>query len=225
MATLQGRDAAGFAKMLLAWLMVFAFPACALEVNVIGLFPGKVVITVNDGKVKILAAGHAMHDYLKLLEADSERAIFEIYGKREIITLSRRISTYFPKVVSNRQATMRSDTSGMFKGDGMINGRPQNFVLDTGAQLVTFSTSVARALDLPYTKGDPAIAITVGGALPAYRIKLSAVQLGGIHAQNVDALVVDTPAMDSVLLGMSFLNRVDMKLEGEQMIFTKRSVN
>ena len=209
--------------VLMAWSSVIAWPARAMEVNLIGLFPGKAVISLNDGKVKIFAIGQFVSEYIKLLEANSERAIFEINGRREILTLSKHISSFSPQAVGSSQIAMRSDASGTFRGDGMINGHPLTFLLDTGAELVTFPVSIARSLGLPYHRGEPAIAVTVGGTLPAYKVRLASVQLDMLLERDVEALVVDAPAFNAVLLGMSFLKRVNMKREGEHMTFTKRS--
>jgi aspartyl protease family protein len=62
---------------------------------------------------------------------------------------------------------------------------------------------------------------TAGGVVPAYRIKLDTVRVGGITLNNVDALVVEK-GLDVVLLGMSFLNRTEMRRDGETMVLTRR---
>ena len=54
-----------------------------------------------------------------------------------------------------------------------------------------------------------------------YRVKLDTVKLGDITLNNVDALVHEAE-MPFVLLGMSFLNRVEMRREGTDLTLTKR---
>jgi aspartyl protease family protein len=54
-----------------------------------------------------------------------------------------------------------------------------------------------------------------------YRVKLDTVKLGDITLNNVDALVHETE-MPFVLLGMSFLNRVEMNRTGTDLTLTKR---
>jgi aspartyl protease family protein len=54
-----------------------------------------------------------------------------------------------------------------------------------------------------------------------YRVKLDTVRVGDITLNNVDALVHESE-MPFVLLGMSFLNRVEMRREGTDLTLTKR---
>ena len=54
-----------------------------------------------------------------------------------------------------------------------------------------------------------------------YAVKLDAVRVGGIDLHNVDAMVVDG-GLDQPLLGMSFLNRVQMQRDGSTMILIQR---
>jgi aspartyl protease family protein len=56
----------------------------------------------------------------------------------------------------------------------------------------------------------------------AYRITLDAVRIGEISLNQVDALVLDGPAMPVTLLGMSFLSRLEMKREGSTMTLIKQ---
>ena len=50
---------------------------------------------------------------------------------------------------------------------------------------------------------------------------MSVVRLGDIELQSVDAVVFEQ-GLDTVLLGMSFLNRLEMRREGSTMILTRR---
>lgn len=48
-------------------------------------------------------------------------------------------------------------------------------------------------------------------------VKLKTVRVGNIELHDVDAAVLDGDSPTEVLLGMSFLNRVDMKRQGEML--------
>jgi aspartyl protease family protein len=48
------------------------------------------------------------------------------------------------------------------------------------------------------------------------------VSVGGVTLYGVDAVVMDGDGLAFPLLGMSFLNRMDMKREGSVMTLTKR---
>ena len=52
--------------------------------------------------------------------------------------------------------------------------------------------------------------------------KLDAVRIGDVELSNVDAAVGENDAMGVALLGMSFLNRMEMKRDGDSMTLTKR---
>jgi aspartyl protease family protein len=57
---------------------------------------------------------------------------------------------------------------------------------------------------------------------PAYRIKLDTVRVGDVTVNGVDAIVMEGDSTLVALLGMSFLNRMDLRREGEIMTLTKR---
>jgi len=57
--------------------------------------------------------------------------------------------------------------------------------------------------------------------VPVYRVRLDKVRLGDIELSGVDAVVIEQ-GLDIALLGMSFLNRVEMRNEGQLMTLTRR---
>ena len=106
--------------------------------------------------------------------------------------------------------------------DGQINGGPVRFLVDTGATAVSLSSADAARLGIDYKKGRPGLMGTANGAAVAYRVKLDTVRVGDIVVNNVDAAVLEGNEMPFVLLGMTFLNRMEMKREGQTMVLTKR---
>jgi aspartyl protease family protein len=54
-----------------------------------------------------------------------------------------------------------------------------------------------------------------------YRVRLDSVRLGGIELASVEGVVIEQ-GLDIALLGMSFLNRVEMRHEGQVMTLTRR---
>jgi aspartyl protease family protein len=79
----------------------------------------------------------------------------------------------------------------------------------------------AVRLGIDYRKGRPGMIHTANGPAPAWRVKLDSVRVGGIVLQNVDALVLEQ-GLDVALLGMSFLNRVEMFRSGDSMTLKRR---
>jgi aspartyl protease family protein len=57
--------------------------------------------------------------------------------------------------------------------------------------------------------------------VPVYRLSLESVKLGDIELRSVDAIVIEQ-GLETALLGMSFLNRVEMKRDGSTMTLTRR---
>jgi aspartyl protease family protein len=63
---------------------------------------------------------------------------------------------------------------------------------------------------------------TANGATTGYHVKLQSVRIGGIELQNVDGVVVEQGLGSFGLLGMSFLNRLEMRRDGEKMELIRR---
>ena len=56
--------------------------------------------------------------------------------------------------------------------------------------------------------------------MASYRVVLESVSVGGITLYNVEGAVSEGSGMP--LLGMSFLNRTEMRNEGQSLTLTKR---
>ena len=63
---------------------------------------------------------------------------------------------------------------------------------------------------------------TANGVVPVYTVKLDTLRVGEITVNNVDATVIEGDKLPIALLGMSFLNRMDMRREGQTMVLIKR---
>ena len=87
--------------------------------------------------------------------------------------------------------------------------------------MVALPGSIADRLGIDYRKGRRGMIQTAAGPTLAYKVKLDEVRLGGIRLQNVDAVVLRN-GLGIALLGMSFLNRVEMQRDGESMVLTRR---
>jgi aspartyl protease family protein len=116
--------------------------------------------------------------------------------------------------------TLKRDMSGHYRAEAYINGVRTYVLVDTGATDVSISRQLAERLGI--TSGMAVRAQTANGAAIGYAIRLDSVSLGGIIERNVAAIVVENPGTDA-LLGMSFLNRMDVRLH--QGIMTIRSTD
>ncbi|MGH9906284.1 MAG: TIGR02281 family clan AA aspartic protease [Pyrinomonadaceae bacterium] len=201
--------------------MLIAAEVYALDVNVVGLTEGKAVVSINNGKARTLKAGETTPEGVKLLSATSDSAVFEINGKRETLTMGQSVSANFASSGA-QSATLKSDSRGHFVSSASINGGSVSVLVDTGATLISMNQSEARRLGINYLKGQKAYSQTASGVTPVYRVKLDTVKLGDIVLNNVEAAVHEGEGPPIVLLGMSFLSRVEMKREGERLVLTKR---
>jgi len=109
-----------------------------------------------------------------------------------------------------------------FPTTGTINGNTIQFLVDTGATSITLSSSDAMRLGINYLQGERGQLQTANGMTAAYRVKLDSVRIGDVELNNVDGVVSENDAMSVTLLGMSFLNRMEMKRDGQSMTLTKR---
>jgi aspartyl protease family protein len=79
----------------------------------------------------------------------------------------------------------------------------------------------ATRLGIDYRKGQRGITQTANGPVAVYRVRLDRVRLGGLELTSVEGVVIEQ-GLDIALLGMSFLNRVEMRREGELMMLNRR---
>lgn len=201
---------------------LIAMPAGAANVSVVGLFNGKALVTVNGGPQKLLKAGDKTPEGVKLISADSNQAILEIDGKQQSLGLGQGVSTGGVQSDQGKaSAVLIADIQGHFVVNGSINGQSAKFLVDTGASNVSMGADVARRIGIPYQKGKRAMMSTANGVTQVYLVTLNNVKVGDISLSGVEGTVHET-SMPVVLLGMSFLNRVDMKREGSSMVLTKR---
>ena len=197
-------------------------PAAAADINVVALTAGKAVVTINGGKPLTMQVGQSSPEGVRLIEATSESATFEVGGRRRTRSMGQTISLGGGPVSAQR-ATLTADAGGHFVTTAAINGVSMRFMVDTGASLVTISSGDAKRASINYLSGQKAVLQTANGTTPAYRIKLDTVRLGDITLNNVDGVVVEGNVMGELgLLGLSFLNRVEMRRDGATMTLTRR---
>ncbi|MDO8990486.1 MAG: retropepsin-like aspartic protease [Sideroxyarcus sp.] len=121
---------------------------------------------------------------------------------------------------SGAEVTLARDLSGHYRAEAFINGVKTNVMVDTGATDVAISQRLADKLGIQSTAAIRTR--TANGDTVAYMTRLASVKLGGIEANNVAAII--SPNLEGdVLLGMSFLGRMDVRLYKGTM--TIRAVN
>lgn len=193
--------------------------AIAQSVTVVGLFPNKVVVQIDGGAPRTIAVGQKTGEGVRLVSVERDSATFEIKGQRKTLKMGQQHITDAGS--NNPTVTLSADTRGHFVTDGQVNGGSIRFIIDTGATVVALSSTDAQRLGIDYRSGQAVRMTTANGVARGYRVKLDTVRVGSITANNVDAVVLEDLTMPA-LLGMSFLNRMEMKRDGQVMTLTKR---
>jgi len=111
--------------------------------------------------------------------------------------------------------------AGHYIGTALLNGQPVDFMLDTGATTVAIAQSTAEKLGLP--RGRQIQVATANGITTAYLSEIASLQLGDIVLQQVSASVVPNLGGTEILLGMSALNQLEFRQQGNQLTLIQRN--
>lgn len=214
----------GFVRNLVLFIALAAPSVTALAVDkitVVGLFKDTAIVVI-DGRRRLIRSGETSPEGVTLVSADSTEAVLEIDGERKRYGLGGRIGgSYAPP----EQATVRiwPTPNRMYLVVGSINGYPVDFVVDTGATLVSLSGREARRLGIDYrVVGTPGKSSTASGIAEIFLVNLDRVRVGDIELRNVQGAVHDGDFPPATLLGMSFLGRVSMRQDGQVLELKKK---
>ena len=102
-----------------------------------------------------------------------------------------------------------------------INGTDLEFMVDTGATSVVLSRDDARKLGIdPETLAYLGEANTANGTVRTARVTLTDVRLGQVVDDRLSAEVNDGQ-MDGSLLGMTYLGRFRIEIDGDRMVLKR----
>ena len=203
--------------------------ATAASVSVVGLFPGKALVSINGGAPRTLAVGQKTPDGVTLVAAAADSATFDIGGQKRVLRMGEGFTatgsaaaalaaTPAAAPAAGASVALAPDGAGHYVTVGTINQRAVKFFVDTGASLVWMSAEVAKRIGVDYRRGTQFTVTTAGGPKPAFAVKLSSVRVGGITLTDVDGAVGEGAGTgETVLLGMSFLSRLTMTYDGNLM--------
>jgi aspartyl protease family protein len=205
----------------LAGLVLLCSPAWALDISVVALFPGKAMLIIDKSKPRTLRAGETSGG-VTLISSTSDEAVISINGKQQRLHIGEGV--YSAVSVQNEHATvsLTPDKNGHFVSSGSINGASVRFLVDTGATMVAMNVDEARRAGVNYLAGERGVSQTANGVTPIYRVKLAQVTLGDITLRDIDGVVHENSALPMVLLGMSFLGKLEMRRDGDSLILAKR---
>ena len=203
---------------LIAALCLSCFAAQAQVVSLAGPMGAKALLVI-DGQTQLLAVGEAARGVRMLRWQDDGAAFIESGGVQRALRVGgtpARLAASGGVASSAREVIIPATSGGHFVTAGSINGRPVQFMVDTGATLVALSQAEAERIGLAYRDGERVMMNTANGAVPAHRVTLGRLRLGEVELTNVAAIVLPA-AMPMVLLGNSVLARFQMRRDNDVM--------
>ena len=177
------------------------------------------VLAVDGGEPKTVKLGQSWNG-ITLLDVNEDNATIEVDGRKQVLQRGTYYQGASPPA-SRAAVVLAADGRGHFFADGQVNGLPVRFLVDTGASQVVLPAADARRIGIDYVNAPKTRVQTAGGVISAYLVTLDRVRIGGIELNGVDCLVVEEGA-PVALLGMSFLNRVEMRRNGDSMTLVRR---
>lgn len=122
---------------------------------------------------------------------------------------------------TGREILIAAGPGGHFVTSGQINGKPVQFMVDTGATTVAMGRGEAERLGIDWKSGQRSLAQTAGGVVASYGVQLTSVRIGDVEVFGVNATILPAE-MPVVLLGNSFLSRFAMRRDANVMKLEKR---
>jgi aspartyl protease family protein len=217
-----------------------AFPACAVPlaclvaclltctaaaaqaVTLQGMLGAKALLIVDGSAPKTVAPGETFKG-VKVVSTAGDEAVVEIKGSRHTLRVGEAPASVGgnPSALNGARIVLTAGSGGHFMSQGAINGKPVQFMVDTGATNIALGANDAERIGIDYKSAPMGRSSTANGIVNVWRVKLASVRVGDVEVRDVDGLVVPM-AMPYVLLGNSFLTRFQMKRENDVMVLERR---
>ncbi len=197
-----------------------------MDIALIGLFANSAMFEI-DGNNHLLTVGGGRSQGIRLLSVNlADGSITGQLGKQRFaLRLGAGGARAGSQAPVSHQVKIIQDARGMLVVSGRINGSSVDMLVDTGATYLSLSRSTALSLGINAQDLTASHRLeTAGGMVGGYLVKLKAVQVGGITLKNVEAMVLEKDDLESVLLGMSFLARLDMSYDGNALILAQKEL-
>lgn len=200
--------------------------AHAQTVALAGMLGNKALLIIDGGPPKTVAPGDT-HQGVKVISTSGDQAVVERSGKRQTLRVGEAPASVGAGGGAGTQAgqgnriVLTAGSNGHFMTQGQINGKAVQFMVDTGASVVSLTTTDAERMGIDYKSGRPIQMSTANGVVLGWQVTLNSVRVGDVEVPNV-AAVVGSRDMPFVLLGNSFLTRFQMNRTNEEMVLTRR---
>lgn len=193
--------------------------AAAQDVGLAGIMGSRALLMIDGGEPQAVAAGQSLAG-VKVVSVHGDQVVVEIGGRKRPLRVGQHA---IGAAAADGAGTivMTADNQGHFYVTGSVNGAAVRFMVDTGATMISLGATDARRIGLDFNRGQKAMTQTANGQTVVSKVKLDTVRIGDVTLHNVDALIHQNE-MPMALLGMSFLNRMEMQRDGGTMTLRKR---
>jgi len=195
-----------------------AVDASAAKIDVVGVFPGKAVVSIDGGGPRSISVGDTVAGF-KLVAVNGEVATFLVDGRRQTVPMGSYVAGSSDH--GRATAVLGADGSGHYMAQGAVNGTSTRFLVDTGATMVVISSREADRLKVAYRQASQSMAQTANGRVTYRTVTLDRIKVGDVELTNIEAGVLEGYDGPN-LLGMSFLSRTEVSRDGQSMVLTRR---
>jgi aspartyl protease family protein len=120
------------------------------------------------------------------------------------------------QIAPGTELVLKRSGDGHYVFPGTINGRPVNFLLDTGATLVSVPAHLAAELGL--RAGAYQQSITANGTVSTRATRLESLAFGPFYLRDVPASLNPGMADNQVLMGMNVLKHLEFTQRGDTLV-------
>lgn len=186
-----------------------------------GMMGAKALLVIDGAPPKSLGVGEA-HREVKLVSVSPQQATVEVKGERRVLFVGEAPVSVgkLTSSANGNRIVLPLGQGGHFFAQGSINGKPVQFMVDTGATAVAISLEDAKRMGVNLDSAQAIKMSTANGVVPAWRVKLHSVRISEVEVFDVDAIVgLNMPV---ALLGNSFLGRFNMNRTSDTMVLERR---
>lgn len=122
-----------------------------------------------------------------------------------------------------RKVLIPADERGHFLAGFKVNGRPVDAMIDTGATVVALNLSTARKAGISLGPSNFTHEVeTANGKAKVAVVRIADLAIGRIAVRDVQAVVLEDEALQTNLIGMSFLRRLGKyEVEGGSLLLVQ----
>ncbi|MER2555806.1 MAG: TIGR02281 family clan AA aspartic protease [Thauera sp.] len=177
------------------------------------------VLVVDGGAPQTVRVGGRTREGIVVRAVGADSATLEHEGRVFVARLGEQVASSAGTVAE--EVSLQADGGGHFFTGARINGVTVNALVDTGATFVAIGRSDALRLGIDYRAGAVGQSATANGMAKIWKVRLDSLELEGVRVLGVDAAVHETD-LPVVLLGMSFMNRMDWRRDGDRLLLKRR---